>query len=275
MRWSTNVAGSDGQGHRGARAKDTAVRLFCRLAAGAYLRVRVDGRERLPVAETGGYIICFNHPSWTDPIILLGAWPDRGRRFLIFGPRERDMTIGRRNALITWTERGVPFQPGGSDIAQVTRNAARLLRSGAILAIAGEGRLSDVEGQARPLEVGVAHFALMAGVPIVPVAVSGTRRIRFGKTVRILIGMPIHGATEVDQSRRAAAQSLIRRTQDELQRLLDELAPHDDRETGRFGAWLSEVFNERPWLDVAAGPPISARRTRRPADAVRRTVHRR
>lgn len=269
------IAGGNGQRGLGASAKDTVVRLFCRLAAGAYLRVRVDGSHLVSVPGSGGYIVCFNHPSWTDPIILLGAWPDRARRFMIFGPRERDMTLGRRNALITWTERGVPFQPGGSDIAQVSRNAARLVRSGAILAIAGEGRLSEREGQTRPLEVGVAHFALMAGVPIVPVAVSGTQRIRFGKTVRIRIGTPIHGSTNVGQSRRAAALSLIRRTQDELQRLLDGLAPHDDREPGRFGAWLSEAFNERPWLDEAIAPPISARRTRRRSDAARRKVHRR
>lgn len=257
------------------QAKDTVVRLFCLVAAGAYLRVRVEGRDRVPVAGSGGYIVCFNHPSWTDPIILLGSWPDRTRRFTIFGPREREMSAGRRNALITWTERGVPFQPGGTDIAQVTKRAVRLLRSGAILAIAGEGRLSDREGQTLPLEVGVAHFAQLAGVPIVPVAVSGTQRIRLGKTVRIRIGEPIHGSTKIGESRRSAALTLIGRTQDELQRLLDELAPHDAREPGPVGAWLSEVFNERAWLEDAAVRPINARMTRRQADAARRTVLRR
>ncbi len=157
--------------------KDTAVRLFFRMALGSYLRVRVRGAAHLP---DSAYLICFNHPSWTDPLILLGFWPDARRRLHIFGPREMNMSVGKRNAIIRWGERGVPFQPGGRDIVEVTRRATAVLRGGGLLAVAGEGRLSDREGEALPLEVGVGHFALLAGVPVVPVAISGTRWIRFG-----------------------------------------------------------------------------------------------
>ena len=231
-------------GRRG-RLKDAAVRAFFRITIGAYLRIRVHGAAHLP---DSAYLICFNHPSWTDPLILIGYWPDLRRRLHIFGPREMDMSTGRRNAIIRWGERGVPFQPGGRDIVDVTRRATAVLRGDGLLAVAGEGRLSDREGEAMPLQVGIGHFALMAGVPVVPVSISGTRWIRLGKTVRITIGRPV---TLDGLSRgRAGARQLTDRVQRSLDELLHEGRP-DTRPPGPFGRWLSELFNERPWLAQA------------------------
>ena len=232
----------------GDRIKDEAVRLVLRAVTGAYLRIRVEDAERLP---DSAYLICFNHPSWSDPLILLGHWPDRSRRFWIFGPRELDMQIGRRNALIRWADRGIAFKPGGTDILDVTRRATRVLRGGGILAIAGEGRLSDREGEALPLQVGVGHFAMLAGVPVVPVAIHGTRWIRFGKTIRIRIGTPV--ATAGLPAGRVGAALLTSRVQDELARLL--AGAREEPPPGPFGRWLSEAFNERPWLDSDVSAP--------------------
>ena len=154
-----------------------AVRLVLKAVMSAYVRTSVSGAERLP--PSGPYIICFNHPSWLDPVFLAAYWPDRQRPLYIFGPREQDMSTGIRNRLITWTRRGVPFKPNAQDIMDVTRRAVAVLRSDACLAIAGEGRLSDYEGRILPLETGLAHFSRMAAAPIVPARWtrwSGSRR---------------------------------------------------------------------------------------------------
>ena len=153
------------------------------------MRIRVEGAERLP-AE-GPYIICFNHPSWLDPIVLGCVLAGPQRRLFIFGPRETDMRVGWRNKLITWTGRGVPFKPHGADIKDATRRAVAVLRGGDCLAIAGEGRLSDREGELLPLETGLAHFAQMSRAAMVPTAVIGTRWVHFGKTIRVVIGEPV------------------------------------------------------------------------------------
>ena len=63
------------------------VRLVFKGIMSAYVRSAVSGQEHLP--PKGPYIICFNHPSWLDPIVLVATWPDPQRRLFIFGPGSR------------------------------------------------------------------------------------------------------------------------------------------------------------------------------------------
>ena len=108
------------------------VRLVLKAVCSAYVRTGVIGAEHIPAQ--GSYIICFNHPSWLDPIFFAAFWPDRDRDLYIFGPREQDMSTGVRNRAITWTRRGVPVQPGAHDVIDTTRRAVSVLRSDACLA---------------------------------------------------------------------------------------------------------------------------------------------
>jgi 1-acyl-sn-glycerol-3-phosphate acyltransferase len=220
-----------------------AVRLVLKAVVAAYVRVRVEGVERLP--PRGPYIICFNHPSWLDPVVLAAAWPDRDRRLFIFGPREQDMGSGVRNHLITWTRRGVPFKPGAQDVIDTTRRAVAVLSTNACLAVAGEGRLSDHEGRILPLETGLAHFAMLAGVPIVPTAIVGTRWVHLGCRISVDIGEPVH---PVAFGRgKPAARAMTDVLQSRLEAMLAGVVDRDP--PGWFGRTLSEAFNDRPWLD--------------------------
>jgi 1-acyl-sn-glycerol-3-phosphate acyltransferase len=210
---------------------------------GAYVHTDVSGTERLP--QAGPYIICFNHPSWLDPLFFEAGWPDRDRLLYVFGPREQDMNTGARNHVINWTRRGVPFKPNSQDVLSVTRRAVAVLGTGACLAIAGEGRLSDHEGQILPLETGLAHFARMAHAPIVPAAIVGSRWVHFGSRVSIRIGDAVHP----DDFGRGKVGS--RQMTDEVERRLQALLVGvEERESpGWLGRSISEAFNDRPWLD--------------------------
>jgi 1-acyl-sn-glycerol-3-phosphate acyltransferase len=189
-------------------------------------------------------VICFNHPSWLDPLVLAASWPDRERRLFIFGPREADMSVGVRNRLITWTGRGVPFKPRGADVVDATRRSVAVLRGGDCLAVAGEGRLSDREGEVLPLETGTAHLGQMTGAPVVPVAIIGTRWVHLGKRIRVVVGTPVRPA---DHARgRPGARSMMIEVRAELERMLAGVT--DGPRPGPIGAWLSEKFNDRPWL---------------------------
>jgi 1-acyl-sn-glycerol-3-phosphate acyltransferase len=166
------------------------VRLVLKIVCSAYVRTSVSDAERIPV--TGPYIICFNHPSWLDPIFFAGFWPDSRRDLYIFGPREQDMSTGFRNRVITWTRRGVPFQPRAQDVIDTTRRTVAVLKGGSCVAVAGEGRLSDHEGQILPLETGLAHFARLANAPILPVAIVGSRWVSLGSRISLRIGDAVY-----------------------------------------------------------------------------------
>ena len=101
------------------------------------------------------------------------------------------MGAGWRNRLISWAHMAVPFKPSRSDLLDTTRRAVGVLKRGDVLAIAGEGRLSDREGAIVPLQEGAAFFALRARVPVVPLAIIGTRWLHFGKRVTMSVGQPL------------------------------------------------------------------------------------
>ena len=212
-------------------------RLVVRALAGAYFRIRIEDRDRIP---PGPAIYCFNHLNWTDPFVLMAALPMRPRLFF-FGPKEEDMRTGGRNLLMLWSGSAVPYKPGKNDLLVATRRVDAVLRSGGVLAIAGEGRIGARESALLPLNEGTAYFAIRSGVPIVPIAINGTSWLRFGRAIRVRIGVPIPTA---GRPTREAIADVTRRTTESLEALLAD-AP-DLPVPGPFGRWFTEVFNDWP-----------------------------
>jgi 1-acyl-sn-glycerol-3-phosphate acyltransferase len=212
-------------------------RTIVRILTGAYLRIRVEGRDHLP---SGPAIYCFNHLNWTDPFVLMAVLPMRPRLFF-FGPKEEDMGVGGRNRIMLWSGNAVPYKPGKNDLLVATRRVDGILRSGGVLAIAGEGRIGARESGLLSLSEGTAYFAIRSGVSIVPIAINGTSWLRFGRAVRVQIGDPV--PTSGRPTREAIADA-TRRTAEGLSSMLAD-AP-DLPVPGRFGRWLTEVFNDWP-----------------------------
>lgn len=223
------------------------IRYGLRFFVSCYLRVRLEGTEHL--TKGGGMICCFSHPSWVDPMLLVGFWPDE-RWVYIFGPREADMSQGWRNRIITWARLGVPFKPTKDELLKTTRRALSVLDKGHVLAVAGEGRLSDEEGEIVPLEDGPAYLALRRGAPIVPLAIIGTRWLSFGKRVTMRFGPPV--ITAGRRADRATVVAVTAELQAALEALLVGVRPVPP--PGRFGRWVTDVFNERPWLEEQREP---------------------
>jgi 1-acyl-sn-glycerol-3-phosphate acyltransferase len=203
----------------------------------AYLRLRLDGRENLP---GGPAIYCFNHLSWADPFVLMAVLPFRPRLWF-FGPKEEDMGVGGRNRLMSWTGSAIPYKPAKNDLLDATRRVGVVLGTGAVVAIAGEGRIHARESDLLPLSEGAAFFALRSGVPLVPVAIRGTSWLRFGGRVETRVGEPI--AVSGRPTRENVDDATARLTA-ALQALVTD-AP-DPPVPGRFGRWVTELFNDWP-----------------------------
>ena len=162
-------------------------RIVIAILVRAYLRIRVEGREHLP---RGPAIYCFNHLGWADPFVLMAVLPLRPRLYF-FGPKEEDMAQGIRNRAMRWTGTPIPFRPEKDDLVRATRRVHAVLADGAVMAIAGEGRIHASESELWPLSEGTAYFALRSGVPVVPIAINGTSWLRFGRRVRVRVGEPL------------------------------------------------------------------------------------
>ena len=203
----------------------------------AYLRVRLVGGERLTGQPA---IYCFNHMSWTDPFLLLATLPGRPR-LSFFGPKEEDMSAGGRNRLMTWTGTAIPYKPAKTDLRDATRRVERVLAAGGVLAIAGEGRIHALERGLLPLSEGPAYFALRTGVRVVPVAIQGSSWLRFGGRVTVTVGeaIPVAG-----RANREAVDGLTERTWTALHAMVSDAS--EVPQPGRFGRWLTEVFNDWP-----------------------------
>ncbi|HYL41247.1 MAG TPA: lysophospholipid acyltransferase family protein [Candidatus Binatus sp.] len=210
-------------------------RLFVKVVAGCLIRLRLEGRENI---VSGPALYCFNHLGWTDPPVILATFPGSVRLYF-YGPKEETLARGARNRIMWWTGVAVPFRPEKDDLLTSVKRAEAVFDSGASLAIAGEGAIHLHEGDLLPLQEGAAYLALRAGVPIVPVAITGTSWIGFRRLVRVRVGRPIPTGVRPTHE---AIREYTWRTWHALRAMVA-----DDRDLpipGRFGRWLTDVFND-------------------------------
>ena len=197
--------------------------------------IKVVNPERLP---PGAAVYCFNHLSWMDPLLLLATFPSNPRLYF-YGPKQEDLRTGRRNRFMWWTGVPVPFSPLKDDLLTSVRWAQAVFDTGGALAISGEGTIHVHEGDLLPFEEGVAYLALRGGVPIVPVAITGTSWARFRGRVLVRIGDPIPTG---ERPTRQAIATYAARSWHAVRAMVD--GDRDLPPPSRLGRWLTDVFND-------------------------------
>lgn len=133
-------------------------------------RTRFDGRENLP--ERGPYLMVTNHLSYADaPLVAIGV---RSPQMVALAA-----DTYQKNPLFRWlveTVGGVWINRGSGDRGAI-KAAVDTLKAGKILGIAPEGTRSKVTHALMKAKSGAAFIASKAGVPVVPIAVTGTQNI--------------------------------------------------------------------------------------------------
>jgi 1-acyl-sn-glycerol-3-phosphate acyltransferase len=150
-------------------------------------RLRVQGRENVP--EDGGYVLACNHLSNFDPWPLgMPLWPGHWLRFMA------------KAELYWWPATYILDAAGAFPVhreradVEAVETAVRLAREGNVVVMFPEGtrrRKGLVKKHQARARSGAARIALLAGVPLVPAAVTGTDRLLRLGPLGIAYGAPI------------------------------------------------------------------------------------
>jgi 1-acyl-sn-glycerol-3-phosphate acyltransferase len=144
--------------------------------AKAVWRPTVRGLENVP--RTGPVLLASNHLSFADSVVIPVVVP---RKVVFLAKSDYFTGSGVRGALSRMWFGGVGLPPGARDDSRAALasldTALEVLGRGEAFGIYPEGTRSR-DGRLYRGRTGVAHLALTAGCPIVPVGLTGTERLQ-------------------------------------------------------------------------------------------------
>jgi long-chain acyl-CoA synthetase len=166
-------------------------------------RMRIEGMDKIP--EKGPVLLCPNHQSYIDPIVIVAALPG----WVLDGLLLTGFSELFKEAPLSWIVRPLRVIPIGSadtfgDSLQLTYDG---LRRGMALLLFPEGRRTPT-GNIMPARMGVGILSVEAKVPIIPILIEGASNtlsplhpgFKFAK-VNIVVGDPIEPPRQTDHSR--------------------------------------------------------------------------
>lgn len=166
---------------------------------------RAIGTDSVP---EGGALLCANHASAWDPILIALALPNDSR--MSFMAKEELFRNGALRWLLTKLG-GFPVKRGGNDISAM-KTSLKVLSGGDRLLVFPEGTRVEKEGDAEA-KGGITVMASRTGVPIVPVYCGGKKRPF--KRYTIVFGEPfspqIAGRRPTPEENQHTAEEVLRR----------------------------------------------------------------
>lgn len=155
-------------------------------------RVRAIGVENVP--KSGGLLLAPNHFSQMDHFFI-GLYLRRQVRFMA-----KSQMFGPPVLTYIYKHGGVfPVRRGHHD-EESLKTAFAILEQGGMLLVYAEGGRSR-SGRLKEVKPGIGRIALESGVPVVPVAIHGSEKVRRWKRLRfpkvtVQFGEPLSFPTE-------------------------------------------------------------------------------
>lgn len=178
------------------------IRFFLRLGAVLRIFVRVRVTNRSAVPKYGPVIVCANHPSTVDPVLLFGAL----RRNVAFFAKSGLFKTPVVGHVMRWMGHIPVFR--GTDAARDSLiYGTRVLQNDGLVGIFLEGGCS-VNGHMRSPKGGMALMAFATGATVVPVGIVGTNDVknpngggfRLWRRVQINVGEPVRAPYVSDEA---------------------------------------------------------------------------
>jgi 1-acyl-sn-glycerol-3-phosphate acyltransferase len=132
------------------------------------LHLKMRGLENLP--EKGPYILCSNHQSYIDPMVMAGALPWRLFRDTFALGTSDIFGKGFLRRLARWLR--VAVLDPDANLVSAMRAGAFGLSQGHILVLYPEGERTN-DGNPRVFRKGAAILSIHTQAPIVPIAIEG------------------------------------------------------------------------------------------------------
>ncbi len=207
------------------------MRALTRAVVFTFGRWEVVNAANLPA--DGGIVLVCNHQHLLDPPLVAAS---ASRRVHPMAKRELFETplIG----WILWAYGAFPVRRYSADIGAL-RTARNHLRGGAVVLMFPEGTRSREGEGMKPALRGAAMVALLAGVPIVPVAITGTEQIRLPSVLfrwirrnRLYLRVEFGEPFTLPQQQAGARQA--EEATDFMMRKVADLLP--ERHRGAYGA---------------------------------------
>ncbi len=202
------------------------IRFFIRLILRLIARVELSGWENLPAAK--GYVIASNHIGRLDAALVYYAL-DRPDIIMLIAEKYR------KNAFWRWLAKqldGIFIDRFNPDL-RALREAMKRLQRGGVLAIAPEGTRSKT-GTLIEAKPGGIYLAWKAGVPILPVALTGTQdavvKERLTHFKRLQIKVTMGAAFTLPQEAKGKdREALLQEYTDEVMCRIAALLPEEMR----------------------------------------------
>lgn len=165
------------------------LQILCRTLGVFLVGYRVNGRRNVP--ETGGLLVCANHQSYIDPV-LVGMAFDRKVQYLARANLFKNFFFG---GLIRALD-AIPLERGGAGALRGLLETVKRLRDAKAVLIFPEGTRTET-GEMGKLQPGFVNLARRAESPILPVGIDGAYQswprsgLPWLQRIHVSIGKPI------------------------------------------------------------------------------------
>jgi len=186
-------------------------------------RTEVHGIEKVP--KTGRILVCANHISYVDPVVIGTNIP----RYTYFMAKKELFKFSFIANLVTYLN---AFPVKRNSIDRYAFNMAlKILKGGNMLILFPEGTRS-VDGIVREGKKGVGLISYLTGSDVLPIAVSGTNMIIRKPHKRVFfpkIKMAVGDIIKTDEiiagnSKKEAISIIVSRTMDQIGKLYNKIS---------------------------------------------------